>query len=192
MRKAVLLLSASALVLVTAAFAQDDAQSLGSVARQVRQQKEQAAKAVPSKDPQAADAEAKAAPAQKSRVINNENLPHAGVTTVSTEVSERPQVPDASRASGGQAGNGEQWRSQILEQKAAVATLQHEVDSVSASIHFAGGNCVSNCAQWNERQQQKQQQVDAMKTQLDEQKKRLEEMQETARKQGFGSSVYEP
>jgi hypothetical protein len=31
-----------------------------------------------------------------------------------------------------------------------------------------------------------------MKGQLEEQQKRLEDLQESARKQGFGSSVYEP
>ena len=31
-----------------------------------------------------------------------------------------------------------------------------------------------------------------MKAQLEEQQKHLEEMQDTARKQGFGSSVYDP
>ena len=64
--------------------------------------------------------------------------------------------------------------------------------SLSDSIHFAGGNCIANCAQWNERQQQKQQEVDTMKAQLEQQQKALEEMQEAARKEGFGSSVYDP
>ena len=31
-----------------------------------------------------------------------------------------------------------------------------------------------------------------MQAQLEEQKKRLDEMQESARKQGYGSSVYDP
>jgi len=31
-----------------------------------------------------------------------------------------------------------------------------------------------------------------MQSQLSEQKKRLDEMQESARKQGYGSSVYDP
>jgi hypothetical protein len=31
-----------------------------------------------------------------------------------------------------------------------------------------------------------------MKAQLDEQQKRLEDMQEAARKQGYGNSVYDP
>jgi hypothetical protein len=31
-----------------------------------------------------------------------------------------------------------------------------------------------------------------MQVQLEEQKKRLEELQESARKQGYGSSIYDP
>jgi hypothetical protein len=43
-----------------------------------------------------------------------------------------------------------------------------------------------------ERQREKEQQLESMQTRLVEQQKRLEELQEAARKQGFGSSVYEP
>jgi uncharacterized coiled-coil protein SlyX len=46
--------------------------------------------------------------------------------------------------------------------------------------------------QYNQRQVQKQDEVQRMQKQLDEQKKKLEEMQESARKAGLGSSVYEP
>jgi hypothetical protein len=60
------------------------------------------------------------------------------------------------------------------------------------SIQYASGNCVSNCVQWNERQKQKQDQVESMKGQLEEQQKHLEELQDEARKQGYGSSVYDP
>jgi predicted ribosome quality control (RQC) complex YloA/Tae2 family protein len=45
---------------------------------------------------------------------------------------------------------------------------------------------------WNERQREKQQRVERMQAQLQEQKRRLEEMQDSARKQGYGSSVYDP
>ena len=46
--------------------------------------------------------------------------------------------------------------------------------------------------QWNERQIKKQDDVQRMQQQLDQQKKQLENMQESARKAGLGSSVYEP
>ena len=70
--------------------------------------------------------------------------------------------------------------------------MEREITSLSDSIHYAGANCVANCAHWNERQKEKQDRVETMKAQLEEQKRRLEEMQESARKQGFGSAVYDP
>ncbi len=79
-----------------------------------------------------------------------------------------------------------------MSQKAAVDSLKQQIEELSSSIHFAGANCVANCAQWNERQKEKQDQVESMKAQLDAQQKHLEEMQDAARKAGFGSSVYEP
>ena len=79
-----------------------------------------------------------------------------------------------------------------MAQKSAIANLKSDIESLSASIEYAGANCVSGCVEWNERQKQKQDQVESMKVQLAEQEKRLEDMQESARKQGYGSSVYDP
>ncbi len=86
----------------------------------------------------------------------------------------------------------EQWKSQIVALKNNMATLQQNINSLSASIQYAGANCVANCVQWNERQKQKQDQVDTMKSQLEQQQKMLEDLQDGARKQGYGSSVYDP
>jgi ribosome-interacting GTPase 1 len=46
--------------------------------------------------------------------------------------------------------------------------------------------------QWNEQQKRKQDQIDALKAQLAEGRQQLEQMQEAARKQGYGSAVYDP
>jgi hypothetical protein len=70
--------------------------------------------------------------------------------------------------------------------------MQSEIDKLNDSIHFAPGNCVSGCVQWDERQKEKQQDVERMRTQLEEQKERLEAMQESARQQGYGSSISDP
>jgi predicted ribosome quality control (RQC) complex YloA/Tae2 family protein len=66
------------------------------------------------------------------------------------------------------------------------------MDRLNSSIHFAPGNCVRNCVQWNEHQVQKQDEVQRMQSELEQQKKKLEDMQEAARKEGFGNAVYEP
>jgi chromosome segregation ATPase len=86
----------------------------------------------------------------------------------------------------------EEFKSRIHDQKTAISELQSEITRVSSSIQYVGGNCVSGCVEWNEHQQQKQQAVDRMKSQLEEAQHRLDELQDSAHKQGFGSAVSDP
>jgi hypothetical protein len=150
---------------------------LGDLVRQQQQQKEQAAR----KDPAAA--------AKPSKVFTNSDLPDQP-----TETNTRPSHPSSyttASASSRFSQSAEMWRAQITAQKNAVASLQLQLTQLSESIHFASG-CVSGCVAWNERQKQKMDQADRMKLQLDDENKKLEAMQEAARRQGYGSSVYEP
>jgi hypothetical protein len=156
-------------------------------------------KAEQSKDASSSDAAAKDAPPPKAhRVITNEELPsHVGPTWASAST---PQTSNSSSennsaeqpSSAGANANAEQWKSQIQTQKNTIASLESQIATLNDSIHYAGGNCVSNCVQWNERQKEKQDQVETMKGQLEQEHKHLEDLQESARRQGFGSSVYEP
>jgi len=205
------LFSASAFFFTLAANCQDDAQpSLGDVARQARQQKQQkdaqsqakdaSAKDSLSKDTQSKDAQATDSAAAKdasapkpSHVITNEELPeHIGPNPTRPAASKNSEHAGAEQAADDAKASAEDWQSQIMAQKSAIANLKSDIDSLSASIQYAPANCVANCVEWNERQKQKQEQVETMKTQLAEQQKRLEDMQESARKQGYGSSVYDP
>jgi hypothetical protein len=147
------------------------------LARQQRQQKEQS-KAAPGKS------------AKPSKVITNEEIPeHAGGTSTTAAHSvERTSAPDSSS---GPKLSSEQWRSQIVTQKNQLASLQRQVDDLNESVRFAPA-CVANCVGWNERQREKQQQAERMQAQLGEQKRRLEDTQDAARKQGYGSSIYDP
>jgi hypothetical protein len=144
-----------------------------------------------------AGATAKNAPAKPSHVITNEEIPsHIGSTlTGSTLTSAKGSHPagtsDEQPSSGGQSA-AEQWKTQIQAQKSFIASLQSNIASLNDSIQYAGANCVSNCVQWNEEQKRKQDQVESMKGELEQQQKQLEDLQESARKQGFGSSVYDP
>lgn len=175
-----MVIAAGSLVLIAAAFAQDsDSQSLGDLARQQRQQHAKAAQTRDAKTP---------------KVFTNADLPsHSDDTdhsdsSVSGYTSKAPlPVP-----SGGAKQGSEHLRSEIQAQKSQIAEMQRQIDEVNGSIRFAPGNCVRGCENWNERQQRKQQQVEQMRAQLEEHKRQLEEMQESARKQGFGSSVYDP
>jgi predicted RNase H-like nuclease (RuvC/YqgF family) len=174
----------AALLFALSAHGQDSPPSLGDAARQARQQK-QAKTAQPS---------GKNAPSVKPvKVITNDEIPAHFKPPVKTAASDQDQnenTPEPTPAD--DKAPAELWKSQISAQKSQVSALQSQIDQLSESIHFAPGNCAANCAQWNERQKEKQQQVERLKSQLEDQQKRLEDMQEQARKQGYGSSVYDP
>jgi hypothetical protein len=145
-----------------------DAPSLGEVAREARQQK------------QAKDAKAKA-----PHVVTENDMP------------EHPEIENHTVDGGGSAASeakksADEWKSEITQQEDMVHQHEAELTKLNDSIRFAPQNCVTGCAQWNERQKQKQDQAERLQTQLDDEKKSLEDMQEGARQEGYGSSVYEP
>jgi hypothetical protein len=175
----ILLLFAATVTLAAGNGYGQDAPSLGDLARQQRQQK-----AAPAKD--AKDAKA-------PKVITNEEIPEHSETTSSAAASgeERGQIP-VSGSSGGPKQPAEHWKSQILAEKNQVSALQRQIGELNESIRFAPANCAANCVGWNERQREKQERVERMQAQLEDEKRRLDDMQESARKQGYGSSVYDP
>jgi hypothetical protein len=177
-RYRICLLFTAAISLIAVNANGQDAPSLGDLARQQRQQKEQS-KAVPGKDP------------KSSKVITNEEIPEHAQTGSLRKVTAQENATAAVSSSGPKV-SAEQWKSQIFAQKNQVTTLQNQIDELNESIRFAPANCVANCVGWNERQREKQQHVERMQAQLEDQKRRLEDMQESARKQGYGSSVYDP
>ena len=128
------------------------------------------------------------------KVITNEELPeHVGPTSTLPQHPRNANIPDQP-VQDYAAGKvpAQYWKTQIRALKDAISNLESQIQDVTDSIRYAGGNCVSNCVQWNEQQQQKEQQVKMMTSQLAQQQQSLETMQETARKQGYGSSVYDP
>lgn len=148
-------------------------QSLGEVARQNRE------------NHKAKDASSTAKP----EVITNENLPKSPDAEPRQPTSREKTTPPPHVSSGQSA---EQWKSQILAQKKVIAILQAQIDKLSDSIHFVVAAEYYNGVQHNQRQVKKQEMVAQMQQQLEEQKKRLDEMQEAARQAGFGNAVYDP
>jgi hypothetical protein len=158
----------------------------------------------------------KSAPSAQSKAEGSSGSPNPPSTVTKAGKSEKkvltnedmgggahiaPPSSSESKASSGQPASPESteeknppdyWSTRILAQKNAIASLKSDIDQLSASIQYAPGNCVEGCVEWNERQQQKQQQVESMKAQLEEMQKQLDDMQDGARKQGYGSSVYDP
>jgi hypothetical protein len=161
------------LVLAGISFAQDSP-SLGDLARQQRQKK-----AAQGKD------------AKPAKVITNAEISAHSASAPETQTSEAQPASSAPAASN-DPKEAEHWKSQIQAQKSQIASLEKQIDQINQSIQFAPGNCVEGCVEWNKRQQEKQQQAERMQSQLQEQKNQLEQMQESARKQGYGSSVYDP
>jgi predicted RNase H-like nuclease (RuvC/YqgF family) len=88
--------------------------------------------------------------------------------------------------------SGDQFKSAIARQKGIIADLKARVDKVNGSIHFVEANAYRNGVEYNKLQAQKQQEVERLQGQLDEQKRDLEQMQEKARKAGYGSAVWDP
>jgi DNA repair exonuclease SbcCD ATPase subunit len=146
------------------------AQSLGDVARQNREQQK-----------------AKSTPTTK-KVITNDEIPSSPAA-----IADQPREDGKKDAA---APNGKlsaaEWKSQILAQKNAIASLQAQIDALNKSIYFVEANAYYNGVQYNEYQVKKQKQVAQMQQQLDEQKKRLAEMQEAARQAGMGNAIYDP
>jgi hypothetical protein len=167
-------------VVASACFAiGQDSPSLGDLARQAKEQK------------QKKEAQSKAGQDSKPpKVITNEEMPSRPESSYARPTG-RPQGTGVVPAANVEM-SAEIWKSQIQNQKSLINSQQSMIDKINDSVRYAPANCVSGCVQWNERQQQKQEEVEKMRGQLEEQKKNLEDMQEAARKQGFGSSVYDP
>jgi hypothetical protein len=206
----------AAMVTLTSPMLGQDSQnppSLGDVARQARQQKQQkdsqsgqsansqnrdsasnGAASPATQSPAGTSATSSAALASKpvKHVITNDELPeHTGLASTAPPSAEMP-AENGDQATHDEKASAEQWRSKILALKNNIAQMQKSIGDLSASIQYAGANCVANCAQWNEHQKQKQDQVDTMKSQLEQQQQALEDMQDAARRQGYGTSVYDP
>ncbi len=153
------------------------AQSLGEAAREQRQK--QAAKT--------------AAP---RKVLTNEDI------SASADTSSSPPAPpntltlpssSSTQTSAGEfARTAEKWKALILERKKAVASFQSQIEKAKGSIQFVEANAYSNGPQYNQEMARRMEEVHRGEKRLEEEKKKLEELQEAARKAGFGSSVYDP
>jgi hypothetical protein len=83
-----------------------------------------------------------------------------------------------------------QWKKQIIAQEDKIATLQGKIDELNASIHPAGSAQFNG--PYNKYQTTQMQRLSDVQLQMDEQKKKLAEMQEEARRAGMHTTVYDP
>jgi hypothetical protein len=193
--KSILRLATAAVLLIGPA---SYGQSLGDIARQNREAKEKNAGADSTTQP---------------KVITNKDL--AADTTDAVPfgpppVANAPHIPATSEQTGGsqraaetraeqhndqrriaQERAAEQWKRQILAQKHKLVTLQARVDQLRASIQAEDGTTQYEGP--NGRSQARQlQRVAEIQLQVDEQRRALVEMQETARHAGMHTVVYDP
>lgn len=163
------------------------AQSLGDVARQQKQkQSGKDAHAVPkviTNEDLPAHSEPESSSAGKDRDKDQEKSD--GSANQTGEHSSRPGSPSDPAAAG-------RWKAAIQAQKSLIESMQSELDKLNDSIHFVEANRYSNGVEYNQYQLKKKQEAERLQKQLEEQKKKLEDMQESARRAGFGSAVYDP
>ncbi len=86
---------------------------------------------------------------------------------------------------------GEQWRGRIQAQESMIADLQARIDQMNALMHPAGGSAQYE-GPYNRYQARQMQRVAQMQEKLDQQRRRLNMMQEAARRAGMHTSVYDP
>jgi len=176
MRRIFLTIFAIALLMSSAAYGQ----SLGDIARANREKKTEDASAA------------------QPKVITNANLPKD--PDASQEPAEAQSGASASATAADHRSTrqrlaeeraADQWKRQILAQKNKMATLQARIDQLNASIRSAGGS-VQYEGPYNRYQARQLQRVAQIQMQLDEQKMKLDQMQEAARHAGMHSAVYDP
>lgn len=159
-----------ALVCGAAMYALGQDAPLGDVARASRQKAQQNSPAAP-------------------KVITNDDIPESKNSTPAKDGASDSSLHDSSSED---KKTADEWKSEILEQKNQIDALERRIAQENSSIRFVEAARYSSAVVHNERQIQKQEDVQRMKGELENQKKALEDMQEAARQQGYGSSVYEP
>jgi hypothetical protein len=148
-------------------------QSLGDVARQTRQKEKVRAKTA-------------------KKVITNEDIPESPMPTPAQHETGGKTDPVADSADSPAPRSALQWRDMILAQKDHIETMRAQINKLNASIHFVTANAYVNGAEYNQYQVRKQQEVKNLQKQLEEEWKKLSDMQEAARKEGMGAAVYDP
>lgn len=157
------------LALVAAVNAQDGP-SLGDVARQQRLERE--------KD--------KHSP---KKVITNDEIPSR---PAANEENDNGESSSESTPALKREETAQHWKQVIQQAKEVIAENEKRLERFKASIHFVEANRYGNGVQYNQEQLRRQQEAERAQKQLEEEKRKLTDMQEAARRQGFGSAVYDP
>lgn len=154
-----------------------DTSSLGDLARKQRAKQQQG----------------KNSSAKSKKVVSDEDLPARGTSGDEVPPRDGPHAEiSIPRSATDMTQYGDQLKTAILRQKAAIADLKGRIEKLNDSIHFVQANAYRNGVEYNKLQAQKQQEVERLQGQLGDQQRDLEQMQETARKAGYGGAVWDP
>ncbi len=172
-----------------------DSPPLGDAARQSRADKQQQSQnnSTPASDPnKSSDGTTSPTGEQPkaSRVITNDDLPaHHAAPALAPAAQTRGNL----RPAGGNEIKrpAEYWKAQALQLKNSIAQVQRHIDTLTDSLHAVLTNSTDE-AVWNYREKERQRQITDLQAQLSDLRRRLEDTQEAARRQGYGSSVYDP
>ena len=153
-------------------------QSLGDVARESREKK---------------------AASTPPKVITDADLGKDAEETEQTGASSKAHSASPAKTGTGNAATSpvnpqaaEQWRKQILAQKRTVATLEKRLARFQASLSSVDANAIGSGEIFNRSQALEQERMAQVQEQLEEQRAKLLEMQEEARRAGMHTQVYDP
>jgi len=156
-------------------------QSLGDVARENREKKAESAATAPPK------------------LITDGDLPKNAQGPEEAGASNKAQAASPGKTGGRAAATSpldpramEQWRKQILAQKRTVATLEKRLARFQASLSSVDANAIARGEIFSRSQALEQERLAQVQEQLEEQRAKLLEMQEDARRAGMHTQVYDP
>jgi hypothetical protein len=183
--------------------ASPQSQSLGDIARQYRQKQEAAEasgkepRTFTNKDlpanPEGYQAPPEEPPAQRQSAALNEPFGHSSDNRSydSHPYANRPFGDrQGEQRYGGQRGP-EEWRQAIQEQENRMANLQARIDQLNMAIRERGGT-VQYDGPVNRNQARQLERIAQMQQMLEEQRRRLDQMQDAARHAGMHTSIYDP
>ncbi|HEU5231821.1 MAG TPA: hypothetical protein VFU50_03095 [Terriglobales bacterium] len=157
------------------------AQSLGDIARQQCEKNKQQATTT-------------------NKVLTNDDLSTADHSTdTSSDDSQKKktvkQKPSASAEQADKNGqpSAEELKAAIQDKKQAIAEIQAEITKLQSTVNYVQNNrnIYTNAPEYNEAQKRKEQEVNRLKGVLQEQQDELKDLQDTARKAGYGSAIYD-
>src|SRR5689334_8293330 len=157
------------------------AQSLGDIARQQREKNKQQTTTT-------------------NKVLTNEDISPSGESADNTSSDSQKKKSSKQKISKtaepsekDDALSADELKASIQEKKEAIAEIQDRITKLQSTINYVQNNrnIYTNAPEYNDAQKRKEQEVSRLKGILQAQQDELKELQDKARKAGYGSAVYD-